>query len=69
MNHPWIDDRLQFLKTKRKSIERRYLNSKNTSLLNELLLLTEEIEILSETAHNDFIRTRLDKAIDNNRDI
>ena len=66
---PWIDDNLQFLKNKRKTIERRYLNSKNTSLLDELLRITEEIETLSETAHNEFIRTKLDEAIDNNCDI
>ena len=67
--HPWIDDELDHLKRKRKSIERRYLNSKNVSLLKELLQLTEEIETLSKSAHNEFIRTRLDDAIDNNRDI
>ena len=67
--HPWIDDKLNFLILKPKSIERRYLNSKNASLLTDILQLTEEIESLSEVAHNTFLRTRLDEAIDNNRDI
>ena len=67
--HPWIDKELDFLMHKRKSIERRYLNSKNASLLTELLQLTEEIEALSEAAHNSFVRTRLNDAIDNKRDI
>ena len=67
--HPWIDDNLQYLIRRRKSIERRYLNSKNISLLNELLQLTEQIEELSEIAHNNFVRNRLDEAIENKRDI
>ena len=67
--HPWIDNKLNFMILKRKSIELRYLNSKNSSLLDELLQLTNEIEELSETAHNTFLRARLEEAIDNNRDI
>ena len=69
LKSPWMNDELDSLKRKRKSIERRYLNSKDVSLLNELLQLTEEIETLSEAAHNDFICSRLDDAIENNRDI
>ena len=37
--------------------------------MTELLQLTEEIESLSKVAHNTFLRTRLDEAIDNNHDI
>ena len=63
--HPWIDDKLKFLICKRKSIERRYLNSKDSSLLSELLQLTEVVESLAEIAHNTFIRARIDEAFDN----
>ena len=60
---PWIDDELKFLISKQKATEKRYLRTKNSKLLNELIQLAEQIETLSATARNTFINGRLDDAI------
>ena len=66
---PWINSELQLLISKIKAIEKRYLRSKNTTLLNELIKLSDEVEIFSESARNAYYREHIADALGNNKDI
>ena len=66
--HPWINTELQFLLDKQKATEKRYMRTKNKLLLTELIKLSEQIEILSNTTRNSFIHGRLDEAVTNGQD-
>ena len=52
---PWINFELQLLINKRKATEKRYLRSKNTTLLNKLLRLSDEVETLSPIIINKLL--------------
>ena len=65
---PWIDENLQFLIHKRNATEKRYLRTKNKGLLNEITMLTQQIEAESTTARNKFLHDRLDDAITTGND-
>ena len=66
---PWIDSELQLLFKKRKATERRYLRTKNVTLLRDLLTLSDEVEALSEAARNNYYREQIADALDNGKDI
>ena len=42
---PWINDEIQLLISKRKATERHYVRSKDPLLLNELVALSNQIEV------------------------
>ena len=66
---PWINSELQLLLNKRKATENRYLRSKNATLLSELISLSDEVEILSESARKNFYSDRITDALNTNKDI
>lgn len=66
--HPWINKDLQFLINKRKATEKRYLRTKNKTLLTELMQLNEQVVHLNDIARNSFIHDRLDEAITNGQE-
>ena len=45
---PWMDENLHFLIHKRNATEKRYLRTKNKTLLNELIMLTQQIVTLQQ---------------------
>ena len=54
---------------KRKAIEKKYLRTKNATLLDDLLKLADEIEVLTNTARNNFYSEQITSALDNKQDI
>ena len=67
--HPWITPELQLLMDKRKAVENRYLRSKNATLLNELIKLSNEVEVNSELARNTYYQDHINEALLNNKNI
>ena len=58
---PWINSELQSLISKRKATEKRYLCSKNITLLNELMKLSD--------ARNVYYREHIADVLSSNKDI
>ena len=69
LKHPWINDNLQILISKRKAIERRYVRIKDPLLLKESISLSNQIEELSELARNTFYQEQISDALNSNQDI
>ena len=68
-NKPCLNPTIEFLFEKKKATERNYIRSKNTSLLTELIAVTEEIGVTAKTARNNFYRERINEALDTKQDI
>ena len=66
---PWITPELQLLIKKRKATEKRYLRTNNPSLVSELIILSDEVEALSEAARNTYFSEHITDALNNNKDI
>ena len=66
--HPWVNKELQFLINKRNATEKRYIRTKNKTLLTDLIRLNEQVEHLTDVAKNSFLHDRLDEAITNGQD-
>ena len=55
--------------SKRKATEKRYLRTKNSTLLKELISLSDEIEASSDLARSRFYRDQIDNALNNIQDV
>ena len=66
---PWINDEIQLLISKHKATERHYVRFKDLLLLNELVALSNQIEVLSDTARCSFYQEQISNAFNNNQDI